>query len=147
MRSAPLVVLRERLDVETAGEGFVDLTSLIVRWLRESSVRDGLLTVFVRHTSASLTIQENTDPDVRHDLIMALRALAPEGTHYRHDLEGADDMPAHIRSMLTATSLTIPVGDAILLLGTWQAVYLIEHRRAQHRREVVLMFQGAVEPG
>jgi secondary thiamine-phosphate synthase enzyme len=102
----------------------------------------GLLTVFVQHTSASLTIQENADPDVQADLLDALAGLAPENAGYRHTVEGPDDMPAHIKALLTQTSLSIPVAAAAPLLGTWQAVYLIEHRTAPHRRDISLMFVG-----
>ena len=101
-----------------------------------------MVTLFIRHTSASLTIQENADPTVLEDLMTALDRLAPEGAGWRHDAEGPDDMPAHVRTMLTATSLQIPVLDGELALGTWQAIYLIEHRRRAHRREIVLQFAG-----
>ena len=100
------------------------------------------MTLFIRHTSASLTIQENADPSVLDDLMTALGRLAPEGAGWSHDTEGPDDMPAHIKTMLTAASLHIPVLKGKLALGTWQAIYLIEHRRAPHRREVVLQFAG-----
>ena len=104
---------------------------------------DGLLTVFVRHTSASLAIQENADPDVRTDLLDALDRLAPEAADYRHADEGPDDMPAHVKAMLTGVSLSVPVEGGIPILGTWQALYLIEHRRAPHRREVKLHYLGS----
>ena len=112
------------------------------RWLESLSAEDGLLTVFVRHTSASLTIQENADPNVRVDLLDALEALAPEGADYAHQEEGLDDMPSHIKAMLTAVSLGIPVKDGRMTLGTWQGVYLIEHRASPHERSVVLSFIG-----
>ena len=102
-----------------------------------------MLTLFVQHTSASLTIQENADPSVLTDLTTALRRLAPEGAGWTHDTEGPDDMPAHIKSMLTVTSLQVPVHGGKLALGVWQAIYLIEHRRRPHRREIVLQFLGA----
>ncbi len=102
------------------------------------------MTAFIRHTSASLTIQENADPTVLDDLVTALDRLAPEHAGWRHDTEGPDDMPAHVRTMLTSTSLQIPVLDGELALGTWQAVYLIEHRARPHRREVVLQFIGSI---
>jgi len=102
------------------------------------------VTLFVRHTSASLTIQENADPSVLDDLMMALDRLAPEDAGWTHDSEGPDDMPAHVRSMLTASSLHVPVLESELALGTWQAIYLIEHRRRPHRREIVLQFVGDV---
>ncbi|MBN9001422.1 MAG: YjbQ family protein, partial [Rhizobiales bacterium] len=107
-----------------------------------AGIGEGLLTLFCRHTSASLTIQENADPSVRVDLAAALDRLAPENAGWSHDTEGPDDMPAHIRTMLTAVSLQVPVLDARLALGTWQAIYLIEHRRRPHRREIVLQVMG-----
>ncbi|WP_404923492.1 secondary thiamine-phosphate synthase enzyme YjbQ [Nisaea nitritireducens] len=132
------------LTVRTAGHGFYDLTRDASSWLAESGISTGLLTFFVRHTSASLTIQENADPDVRADLADYLADIAPEDPgRYRHGIEGPDDMPAHIRTMLTQTTLSIPVADSRMLLGTWQAVYLMEHRRAPHRREVVLHLLGS----
>jgi secondary thiamine-phosphate synthase enzyme len=103
------------------------------------------VTLFIRHTSASLTIQENADPTVLVDLTTALNRLAPENAGWRHDTEGPDDMPAHIKTMLTATSLHVPVLRSALALGTWQAVYLVEHRARPHRREVVLQFIGATD--
>ena len=101
------------------------------------------MTLFIRHTSASLTIQENADPSVLDDLTTVLDRLAPEDAGWRHDTEGPDDMPAHVKTMLTATSLQVPVLKSELMLGTWQAVYLIEHRARPHRREIVLQFAGA----
>lgn len=131
------------LTVRTAGYGFYDLTRDASAWVTESGISKGLLTFFVRHTSASLTIQENADPDVRADLADYLSRIAPEDPgRYRHGIEGADDMPAHIRTMLTQTSIPVPVSDGRMLLGTWQAVYLMEHRREPHRREVVLHLLG-----
>ena len=147
-RSAPSTVnvtaiVSSLLTVQTRGAGFSDLTAEIARFLRDAGAQEGALTLFIRHTSASLTIQENADPSVLDDLMTALGRLAPEDAGWSHDTEGPDDMPAHIRTMLTATSLHIPVLEGKLALGTWQAVYLIEHRRAPHRREVVLQFTGA----
>jgi len=139
----PLAQEHGRLSVATHGPGFVDLTGKVARWLDEAGAHAGLLTAFIRHTSASLTIQENADPNVQTDLGRALDGLAPEGPHYEHDVEGPDDMPAHIKSMLTATSLSIPVVDGQMVLGTWQALYLIEHRARPHRREVALHFIGS----
>lgn len=131
------------LIVRTAGHGFYDLTRDASSWLSATGISTGLLTFFVRHTSASLTIQENADPDVRADLSDYLAGIAPEDPdRYRHGIEGPDDMPAHIRTMLTQTSLSVPIVDGRMLLGTWQAVYLIEHRRAPHRRDVVLHLLG-----
>ena len=130
------------LSVTTRGNGFVEVTEDLRRWLRSISARDGLLTLFVSHTSASLTIQENADPNVRHDLITALEAFAPEDANYTHAEEGPDDMPSHIKSMLTEVSLSIPVMDGRMTLGTWQGVYLIEHRAAPHERKIALSFIG-----
>jgi secondary thiamine-phosphate synthase enzyme len=141
------VVRRGRLAVRTPGRGFIDLTTEIGGWLAGIGARDGLLTLFLRHTSASLTIQENADPDVLADLATALDRFAPEGAGYRHDAEGPDDMPAHIRTMLTTSHLSLPVADGAMLLGRWQALYLIEHRRRPHSRELALMFVGVVEAG
>lgn len=131
-----------RLVVETPGEGLVDITRRIGTWLETQGCGDGLLTLFLRHTSASLTIQENADRDVRSDLVFALRRLAPEGDHWVHATEGPDDMPAHVKSLLTGVNLAIPVQRGNMLLGTWQAVYLFEHRTHAHRREIVLHFIG-----
>jgi len=140
--SAPIIV-SSLLTVQTSGSGFTDLTSEIAKFLAEAGAREGAVTLFVRHTSASLTIQENADPAVLHDLTTALDRVAPENAGWRHDTEGPDDMPAHIKTMLTATSLQIPVLKGELALGTWQAIYLIEHRRRPHRREIVLQFAGS----
>jgi secondary thiamine-phosphate synthase enzyme len=130
------------LAIETHGPGFTDLTRQVGAWLGSIAAKDGLLTLFVRHTSASLTIQENADPDVLRDLAETLEKLAPRGARYHHSLEGADDMPAHIKSMLTATSLGVPVAAGNTVLGTWQAIYLVEHRDRPHTREIVLHFAG-----
>ncbi|MFL5034841.1 MAG: secondary thiamine-phosphate synthase enzyme YjbQ, partial [Microvirga sp.] len=132
-----------RLMVETAGPGFNEITAEVARWLEGTGIRDGLLTAFCRHTSASLTIQENADPDVQTDLLAALDRLAPRNAGYVHDTEGPDDMPAHIRTMLTGASIAIPVIGGGLALGTWQGLYLVEHRDRPHRREVVLHVIGA----
>ena len=142
-RAAPQVLLTATLTVETKGVGFVDITRDVLGFMRECRASNGLLTVFLRHTSASLTIQENADPDVQTDLVDALNRLAPEHAGYVHDTEGPDDMPAHIKAMLTGVSLAVPVKDGTAKLGTWQGIYLIEHRRAPHTREVVLQFIGA----
>ena len=131
------------LVVETAGQGFTEITRAIAEFVGRAGIRDGLLTVFCRHTSASLTIQENADPDVRIDLMTALDRLAPRDLPYVHGIEGPDDMPAHIRTLLTDASLAIPVRDGRPVLGTWQGVYLIEHRDRPHRREVALHLIGA----
>jgi secondary thiamine-phosphate synthase enzyme len=133
------------LTVQTRGKGFVDLTSEVAKFVRESNAREGAVALFVRHTSASLTIQENADPSVLADLQTALSRLAPENAGWTHDAEGPDDMPGHVKTMLTATSLHIPVVNGEMTLGTWQAIYLIEHRARPHRREVVLQFVGATK--
>jgi secondary thiamine-phosphate synthase enzyme len=130
------------LTVQTPGAGFVDLTREVATFVREASAKEGAVTLFIRHTSASLTIQENADPSVLDDLMTALSRLAPEDAGWSHDTEGPDDMPAHVKTMLTAASLQIPVLNGKLALGTWQAVYLIEHRSRPHRREIVLQFVG-----
>ncbi len=129
---------------ETDRAGFTDITDTAARWLDDVAACDGLLTVFIRHTSASLTIQENADPAVQRDLSVALDRAAPESEHYEHASEGPDDMPAHIKAMITSTSLQIPVKAGHMLLGTWQALYLIEHRRAPHERKIALYFIGTV---
>ena len=131
------------LTVRTSGRGFLDLTAEIAQFVKEARAIEGQVTLFIRHTSASLTIQENADPTVLADLNTALDRLAPENAGWSHDTEGADDMPAHVKTMLTATSLQIPVFEGRLTLGTWQAIYLIEHRRRPHRREIVAQFVGA----
>ncbi len=147
-RSAPSAaavgtIVSSVLTVQTSGAGFVDLTAEVARFVREAQAREGAVTLFIRHTSASLTIQENADPSVLDDLTTALGRLAPENAGWSHDTEGPDDMPAHVKTMLTATSLHIPVLKGRLALGTWQAIYLIEHRARAHRREIVLQFAGA----
>lgn len=131
-----------RLRVETRGPGFTDITGRVQRWLADQPVQEGLVTVFVRHTSASLLIQENADPDVLADLQNFLERLAPWDGSYRHDTEGPDDMPAHIRSALTQTSLAVPVLDGRMMLGTWQGLYLAEHRARPHTRTLALHVMG-----
>jgi secondary thiamine-phosphate synthase enzyme len=130
------------LTVRTRGQGFTDITAGVSDWLASIGAGDGLLTLFIAHTSASLTIQENADPDVRHDLKAALERLAPESGSYRHSIEGPDDMPAHIKSMLTSVSLSIPVIEGRTALGTWQGIYVIEHRAQPHDRKLELHFIG-----
>lgn len=137
-----LRVANSALLIRTSGPGFTDITGRISEWLREIGALEGLLTVFIAHTSASLTIQENADPDVRRDLADCLNRLAPESHLYRHNSEGPDDMPAHIKAMLTSVSLSIPVVEGRTALGTWQGVYVIEHRARQHERRVELHFIG-----
>lgn len=132
-----------RLTIATPGRGFTDFTGAVTAFVRESGLTHGLVTVFCRHTSASLTIQENADPDVQTDLMSALDGLAPRHVAYVHGAEGPDDMPAHIRTMVTDSALVLPVIDGRPALGTWQGVYLIEHRDRPHRREIVLCAIGA----
>ena len=128
-----------RLQVDTRGKGLYEITDSVERWLAQQGGKTGLLTVFIQHTSASLTIQENADPDVVHDLNEFFGRIAPEDNRlYRHTTEGPDDMPAHIRSALTLTQLSIPVEQGRMALGTWQGIYVFEHRARAHRRSVVL---------
>jgi len=132
----------QMLRVATRGKGFTDISPEVAGWLASIGAEEGLVTVFVCHTSASLTIQENADPNVRRDLMAVLETLAPEGDHYVHEEEGPDDMPSHIKSMLTEVSLSIPVMRGRVTLGTWQGIYLIEHRAAPHQRTIALSFIG-----
>jgi secondary thiamine-phosphate synthase enzyme len=136
-------VVSSLLAVQTSGRSFVDLTSEIAEFVKDAGAIEGMVTLFIRHTSASLAIQENADPSVLEDLTTALDRLAPEDAGWSHDTEGPDDMPAHVKTMLTTTSLQVPVLNARLMLGTWQAIYLIEHRTRPHAREIVLQFIGA----
>ncbi|MDB9529827.1 secondary thiamine-phosphate synthase enzyme YjbQ [Oscillatoria sp. CS-180] len=130
------------LDIATRGKSLQRFTSQVQNVVSESGITTGLCTVFIRHTSASLIIQENADPDVLVDLETFLSKLVPDGMHYVHNMEGPDDMPAHIRSVLTSTSETIPVVNGRLALGTWQGIYLWEHRSRGHNREVVVHVIG-----
>jgi secondary thiamine-phosphate synthase enzyme len=131
------------LRVATRGKGLFEITGEVEGWLAKQEVQTGLLTLFIRHTSASLTVQENADPDVIADLNDWFGRLVNEGNpHFRHTLEGPDDMPAHIRSALTAVQVAVPVVNGRLGLGTWQGIYVFEHRRAPHRREVLLHLLG-----
>jgi secondary thiamine-phosphate synthase enzyme len=138
-------IMTSQLVVQTRGKGFVDLTSEIEKFVAEAKAEEGAVTLFIRHTSASLTIQENADPSVLADLQTALARLAPENAGWTHDTEGPDDMPAHIKTMLTSASLQVPVLKGAMALGTWQAIYLIEHRARPHRREVVVQFIGSTQ--
>jgi len=147
-RSAPaavaaVTIVSSQLVVETRGTGFIDITSEVAKFLLEAGAGEGAVTLFIRHTSASLTIQENADPSVLKDLTTALDRLAPENAGWVHDTEGPDDMPAHVKTMLTATSLQIPVLNGAMALGTWQGIYVAEHRARPHRREIVLQFMGS----
>ena len=139
----PALIATAELAIETAREGFLDITGEARKFIQEARAQDGALLLFLRHTSASLTIQENADPDVLLDLVTALRHLAPRDFGWVHDTEGPDDMPAHVRTMLTGVSLQIPVTGGQLALGTWQGIYLIEHRARPHRRQIVLQFIGS----
>ena len=131
------------LEFNTRGRALLEITGPVVDWVRASGMRDGLLTLFVRHTSASLIVQENADPAVRADLDRFFARLVPDGDAlFRHRDEGADDMPAHVRAALTAVQLSIPLVGGKLVLGTWQGIYLWEHRVRPHRREVVLHLVG-----
>jgi secondary thiamine-phosphate synthase enzyme len=134
---------QEQLLVDTSGRGFDDLTLRVAGVVERSRVSTGICVLFVRHTSASLVIQENADPAVLADLEQWLAELAPESRSWAHDDEGPDDMPAHARSVLTKTSETIPIVQGRLALGTWQAIYLWEHRRRPHRRELVVQVCGS----
>jgi secondary thiamine-phosphate synthase enzyme len=133
---------QETLRIATPGRGFVDVTGEVARVVAASGVTTGLCTVFVRHTSASLVIQENADPAVLRDLARWMERLAPEGDGYEHDDEGPDDMPAHLRSAVTRSSESIPVTAGRLALGTWQAIYVWEHRKRAHTRELVVHVAG-----
>jgi secondary thiamine-phosphate synthase enzyme len=138
-----MLMTSHRLQIATRGKGLYEFTHQVANWLAGTKIRSGLLTVFVQHTSASLTIQENADPDVVHDLNVFFNRLAPEDNRlYRHTVEGPDDMPAHIRAALTLTQVSIPVEAGALALGTWQGVYLFEHRATPHRRNVLLHLIG-----
>jgi secondary thiamine-phosphate synthase enzyme len=130
------------LGVRTNGPGLVEITGEVAQWVADQGLRLGLLTVFCRHTSASLLIQENADPDVARDLEDYFAGLAPESDAYRHQAEGPDDMPAHLRAALTPSQLSIPLVGGRLALGTWQGIWLFEHRARPHRREVVLHLIG-----
>ncbi|MBS4084192.1 MAG: secondary thiamine-phosphate synthase enzyme YjbQ [Rhizobiales bacterium] len=130
------------LTMQTKGRGLYEFTHEMLRWLAAEKFSTGLLTVYCRHTSASLLIQENADPDVQTDLQNYFEAIAPESDRYIHSAEGPDDMPAHLRAALTQTSLSIPIVDGRLVLGTWQGIYLFEHRTRPHDREIVLHVLG-----
>ena len=131
------------LTIDTRRQGLLDISDVVRRWVADQRMRDGLLTIFCRHTSASLLIQENAAPEVRTDLEAYFARLAPESADYLHDDEGPDDMPAHLRTALTQVHLSIPVIDGEMALGTWQGLYLFEHRRRAHRRSLALHIAGA----
>jgi secondary thiamine-phosphate synthase enzyme len=132
----------QTIAVSTRGRGLYEITREVAEWISGHRLHEGLLTLFCRHTSASLLIQENADPDVRTDLEAFFERIAPEGDNYVHDAEGPDDMPSHLRTALTNVQLSVPVSGGRMMLGTWQGIYLFEHRRARHRREVALHLIG-----
>lgn len=135
--------VQHTIEIAAQGKGLYDFTERVNRWLAGTGIRDGLLTLFVRHTSASLVVQENADPDVQGDLERFLTRLVPENDPiYRHTLEGPDDMPAHVRAALTLTQLSVPVREGRMVLGTWQGIYLFEHRRTRHVRQVAVHLLG-----
>ena len=140
---APEIIATATLVVDSRGRSFTEITDEAMRFVAESRAKDGALFLFARHTSASLVIQENADPDVRSDLASALERLAPAAAGWIHDTEGPDDMPAHVKTMLTGVSLHVPVIGGALALGTWQGIYVAEHRARPHRREIVLQFIGS----
>jgi secondary thiamine-phosphate synthase enzyme len=131
-----------RFTLHTSGQGLHEFTGEVNRWVAATGIATGMVTLFCRHTSASLLINENAAPAVQRDLLRWLDRAAPEQASYEHDDEGPDDMPAHIRTMLTGVSLSVPVANGRMVLGTWQGLYLAEHRRAAHRREVVAHLIG-----
>jgi secondary thiamine-phosphate synthase enzyme len=135
------------LSVATSGEGFFEITRDVARFLEKIRARDGTVLLYIKHTSASLVIQENADADVRTDLVTALKRLAPADAGWVHEVEGPDDMPAHIKSMLNGVSLHVPVAGGTLALGTWQGIYVAEHRAQPHQREVMLQFLGCCADG
>jgi secondary thiamine-phosphate synthase enzyme len=137
-----MTVARDAIEISTRGQGLYEFTGELRDAVRRSGLRDGVAVVLVRHTSASLVIQENADPSVRQDLLDFFADLVPEDRQYAHDDEGPDDMPAHIRAALTHTSEVIPFADGEVSLGTWQGLYLFEHRRRPHRRRVELRLLG-----
>ena len=133
------------LSVATSGEGFFEITRDVAQFLQRIKAQDGVVLLFLRHTSASLVIQENADADVRTDLVTALERLAPADAGWVHDVEGPDDMPAHVKAMLNGVSLHVPVSAGAMMLGTWQGIYVAEHRARPHRRDVVLQFIGSCD--
>ena len=140
---SPEIIATTKVAIDTRGQGFTEITHEVARFITEAKAKDGALFLFMRHTSASLVIQENADPDVRADLTMALDRLAPADAGWIHDVEGPDDMPAHIKTMLTDISMHVPVIGGALALGTWQGIYVAEHRARPHRREIMLQFIGS----
>ena len=143
VEAVPQLIASATLHVDTSGAGLIDITENAVTFTAQVGAGDGILLVYLRHTSASLTIQENADPDVQTDLLAALDRLAPEDAPWIHDAEGPDDMPAHVKAMLNGVSLQVPVVAGKLALGTWQGIYLVEHRRRPHSREIIFQFIGS----
>lgn len=141
-RVTPQLVASAELSVDTPGAGFTEITREAAAFIAEAKAQDGALFLYLRHTSASLVIQENADPDVQRDLVTALRRIAPDDAGWIHTVEGPDDMPAHVKAMLTGVSLHIPVMGGRMALGTWQGIYLVEHRSRPHRRTILLQFVG-----
>ena len=141
--TVPQTIATATLTLDTEGEGFVEITRDVTRFVADVGAGEGALFLFIRHTSASLTVQENADPDVCTDLVTALRRLAPADAPWVHDVEGPDDMPAHVKAMLTGVGLHVPVIGGALALGTWQGIYVAEHRVRPHRREVLMRFIGS----
>lgn len=139
----PQLIATATLRIDTPGAGFTEITAEAAAFIAQAGAHEGALLVYLRHTSASLTIQENADPDVQTDLVSALDLLAPQSAPWIHDVEGPDDMPAHVKTMLTGVSLHVPVTGGKLALGTWQGLYLIEHRHKPHSREVIFQFTGS----
>ena len=135
-------IARAVLAVQTSGEDFFEITREVARFLEQIKARDGVVLLYLRHTSASLVIQENADPDVRTDLVTALKRIAPADAGWVHEVEGPDDMPAHIKAMVNGVSLHVPVAAGKMELGTWQGIYVAEHRARPHRRELTLQFLG-----
>ena len=140
---APEMIATATLVVDSTARSFTEITGEAMRFVSESRAKDGALFLFLRHTSASLVVQENADPDVRSDLVSALDRLAPTNAPWVHAVEGSDDMPAHVKTMLTGVSLHVPVVGGALALGTWQGIFIAEHRARPHRRELVLQFIGS----
>jgi secondary thiamine-phosphate synthase enzyme len=141
--AVPQLIASASLRLDTPGAGFTEITAQAADFIAQCGGGDGTLLVYLRHTSASLAIQENADPDVQADLAAALDRLAPQDAPWIHDVEGPDDMPAHVKALLTGVSLHVPVAGGKLALGAWQGLYLIEHRRRAHSREVIFQFIGS----
>jgi secondary thiamine-phosphate synthase enzyme len=144
IHSTPVeTIARAVLTVGTSGEGFFDITRAVARFLQTIKAGDGVVLLYLQHTSASLVIQENADPDVQTDLVTALARIAPADAGWVHDVEGPDDMPAHVKSMVNGVCLHVPVAAGVMALGSWQGIYVVEHRARSHRREVTLQFLGS----